>query len=107
MFAYDVIAEGIKNSPKDVRLRQLLALALARSGAAESARSVLAGLYQEGHRDEETLGLLARTHKDLARETIDPSEAVQHFTQAYKFYAQAYRASGGYWSGINAATLAL
>jgi class 3 adenylate cyclase/tetratricopeptide (TPR) repeat protein len=107
LLAYDVIAEGIKNSPNDVRLRQLLALALARSGAAESARLVLAGLYQEGHRDEETLGLLARTHKDLARETIDPSEAVQHFIQAYKFYTQAYRASGGYWSGINAATLAV
>ncbi len=107
LLAYDVIAEGIKSSPRDMRLRQLLALALARSGAAESARLVLAGLYQEGHRDEETLGLLARTHKDLAREAIDPSEAVQHFGQAYQFYMQAYRASGGYWSGINAATLAL
>jgi class 3 adenylate cyclase len=107
LLAYDVVAEGIKNSPKDVRLRQLLALALARSGAAESAKSVLTGLYEEGHRDEETVGLLARTHKDLARETIDPSEAVQHFRQAYKFYLQAYRDSGGYWSGINAATLAL
>ena len=107
LLAYDVVAEGIKNSPKDVRLRQLLALALARSGAAQSARSVLAELYQEGHRDEETVGLLARTHKDLARETIDPSEAAQHSRQAYEFYTQAYRASGGYWSGINAATLAL
>jgi class 3 adenylate cyclase/tetratricopeptide (TPR) repeat protein len=107
LLAYDVIAEGIKNSPKDVRLRQLLALALARSGAAQSARSVLAGLYQEGQRDEETLGLLARTHKDLARETTDALEVVQHFRQAYKFYAQAYQATGGYWSGINAGTLAL
>lgn len=107
LLAYDVVAEGIKNSPNDVRLRQLLALALARSGAPGLANSVLLGLYEEGHRDEETLGLLARTHKDLARETIDPFEAVQHFSRAYKFYTQAYRVSGGYWSGINAATLAL
>jgi class 3 adenylate cyclase/tetratricopeptide (TPR) repeat protein len=107
LFAYDVVAEAIRYSPHDVRLRQLLALALARSGAAESANSVLSGLYKDGHRDEETLGLLARTHKDLARETIDPCEATEHFRQAYKFYAQAYRATGGYWSGINAATLAL
>jgi class 3 adenylate cyclase/tetratricopeptide (TPR) repeat protein len=107
LFAYDVVAEGIKYSPNDARLRQLLALALARSGAVESANAVLAVLYQEGHRDEETLGLLARTHKDLARETTDALEAAQHFRQAYKFYAQAYQATGGYWSGINAATLAL
>ena len=46
-------------------LRQLLALALARSGASDSANAVLQTLYKEGHRDEETLGLLARTYKDL------------------------------------------
>ncbi len=107
LFAYDVVAEGIRHSPNDVRLRQLLALALARSGAVESGNAVLAGLYQEGHRDEETLGLLARTHKDLAQEATDDVEAVRHLHQAYKFYAQAYEATGGYWSGINAATLAL
>ena len=107
LLAYDVVAEGIRNLPNDLRMRQLLALALARSGAVGSANAILAGLYQEGHRDEETLGLLARTHKDLARETTDALEAAQHSRQAYKFYTQAYQATGGYWSGINAATLAL
>jgi class 3 adenylate cyclase len=107
LFAYDVVAEGIKSFPNDVRLRQLLALALARSGAVESANAVLTGLFQEGHRDEETVGLLARTHKDLARETRDVSERAKHFGLAYGFYAQAYQATGGYWSGINAATVAL
>jgi class 3 adenylate cyclase len=107
LFAYDVVAEGIRYTPKDVRLRQLLALALARSGAVESANAVLAELYKEGHRDEETLGLLARTHKDLASETTDSRRSTQHFSEAYKFYAQAYHATRGYWSGINAATLAL
>jgi len=107
LLAYDVVAEGITNSPNDVRLRQLLALALARSGAIESANKVLTVLYQEGHRDEETLGLLARTHKNMALETTDPGEAAQHFRLAYQFYALAYQSSGGYWSGINAATVAL
>jgi class 3 adenylate cyclase len=107
LFGYDIVAEGMKNFPDDVRLRQLLALALARSGAVESANAVLAGLCQEGHQDEETIALLARTHKDLARETTDASEKTKHFRLAYKFYAQAYRATGGYWSGINAATVAL
>jgi class 3 adenylate cyclase/tetratricopeptide (TPR) repeat protein len=107
LLGFDVVSEGIRYRPNDVRLRQLLALALARSGAVESANSVLLGLYEAGHRDEETLGLLARTHKDRAREMPNPSEAAHHLRQAYKYYVQAYEATGGYWSGINAATLAL
>ena len=107
LFAYDILAEGIKNFPNDVRLRQLLALALARSGAVESANAVLTGLCQEGHQDEETVALLARTHKDLARETTDASEKTKHFRLAHELYAQAYKDTGGYWSGINAATVAL
>ena len=107
LFAYDVVDEGIKRFPNHVRLRQLQALALARSGATRSANAVLVRLYQEGLRDEETIGLLARTHKDLADEVLDPAEAVAHSRQAYGFYSQAYEYTGGYWSAINAATLAL
>ena len=107
LLAYDVVAEGIKVLPQDVPLRQLLALALARSGAAGPANAVLVKLYEEGHRDEETLGLLARTHKDLANEAADAAEAERQLRRAFEFYTQAYRTTGGYWSGINAATLAL
>jgi class 3 adenylate cyclase/tetratricopeptide (TPR) repeat protein len=107
LVAYDVVAEGMKSFPQDLRLRQLLALALARSGAAEPANKVLEQLYQDGHRDEETLGLLARTYKDLACEEADVSKTRQHMRRAYELYAQGYETSGGYWSGINAATLAL
>jgi class 3 adenylate cyclase/tetratricopeptide (TPR) repeat protein len=107
LVAYDVVAEGMKSFPQDLRLRQLLALALARSGAAAPANNVLEHLYQDGYRDEETLGLLARTHKDLAREEEDVSKASQHLRRAYEFYSQGYETSCGYWNGINAATLAL
>lgn len=107
LMAYDAAAEGIKILPRDASLRQLLALALARSGASESANALLMELYREGLRDEETLGLLARTHKDLAAEAADASTADQHLRCASGFYALAYELSGGYWSGINAATLAL
>ncbi len=107
LLAYDVAAEGMKSFPHDLRLRQLLALALARSGAAGPAKTVLEKLYEDGYRDEETLGLLARTHKDLAREERDSSAATSHLFRAYEFYSQGYEVTGGYWSGINAATLAL
>ena len=107
LLAYDVIAEGIKFFPGDVRLCQLLALALARSGATRQANAMLMQLCREGHRDEETLGILARTHKDLATQATDPLEREQQLGLAYEFYAEAYRLAGSYWTGINAATLAL
>lgn len=106
LLAYDVVAEGMKSVPQDLRLRQLLALALARSGAAGPANQALNRLYEDGYRDEETLGMLARTYKDLAREEKDVSKATAHLRQAYGFYSQGFETTGGYWSGINAATLA-
>ena len=107
LLAYDVAAEGVQTFPQNVELRQLLALALARSGAAGSANALLTELYAEGHRDEETVGLLARTHKDLAREAGESPEAQKHLRKAFDFYSQAYGSTGGYWTGLNAATLAL
>src|SRR5216684_2014522 len=49
LLAYDVLTEGLMISPADVRLRQLLALALARSGATVRANEVLMKLREEGH----------------------------------------------------------
>ena len=106
LLAYDIVSEGMKWFPQDASLRQLVALALARSGAAQQANLLLTELYREGHRDEETLGILARTHKDLAAEATASSEREQHLRRAYELYASAYETTGGYWSGINAATLA-
>jgi uncharacterized protein HemY len=64
LLAYDVLTEALKEAPHDVEVRQQLALALARSGATQRANAILTQLRDEGHRDEETLGILARTHKD-------------------------------------------
>jgi class 3 adenylate cyclase len=107
LLAYDVLAEGLASSQTDVRLRQLLALSLARSGATQRANSILTRLREEGHNDEETLGILARTHKDLWTQSTDPAERKRQLGLAYEFYAAAYRLNGGYYAGINAATLGL
>jgi class 3 adenylate cyclase len=107
LLAYDVISEGRKYWPGDLRLRQLQAHALSRLGATTRANSLLAALYAEGERDEETLGMLARTHKDLWEQATDPATRSEQLQQSYKFYEEAYRLSGGYWTGINAATIAL
>jgi class 3 adenylate cyclase len=103
--AYDTLADGLDAYPGDARLRQLLALALARSGASRAAIPILEALRAEGHVDEETIGLLARAHKDLWTEGGPAGRG--HLQSAHNFYAEAHRLSGGIWSGINAATTAL
>jgi class 3 adenylate cyclase len=105
--AYDAAAEGLREFPGDPGLRRLLALALARSGAGGQANQILSALVAEGHQDEETVGILARTFKDLWASTRDPETARRHLEQALHWYGEAHRLSGGYWSGINAATMAL
>src|SRR5688572_6216052 len=107
IMAYDTLAEGLTKFPGDARLRQLLALALARSGASGTAIPILESLRTEGHADEETLGLQARVFKDLASQADSPDERRRHLESAFAYYHEAYRLTGGTWTGINAATTAL
>lgn len=108
LMAYDVLMEGLHQWPQHLRLQQLLALALARSGAIQSANQLLLKLVESGQRDEETLGLLARTHKDLWRQSqSSTAAAVDHLSLALQRYQEAYAISRSPWPGINAATLAL
>src|SRR3989339_1276211 len=106
LLAYDIVAEGLKLWPEETRLRQLMALALLRSGAVHQALEGLQRLVDEENRDEETLGLLARAHKDCANRATDPEDAARQWKLAYELYASAYDRTRGYWSGINAATIA-
>jgi tetratricopeptide (TPR) repeat protein len=106
LIAYDVLSEGIRRYPKDVRLRQLLALALARSGATERAREVLLELEAERHTDEETLAILARTYKDLWAAATHQEQQGALLQSAFDAYARSYRINRGYYSGINMAALA-
>jgi class 3 adenylate cyclase/tetratricopeptide (TPR) repeat protein len=107
LMAYDVLTEGLKYWPNDLRLQQLLALALARSGATHRANSLLLQLLESGYTDEETLGLLARTHKDLWMQAREPEERTRQLWLAASRYEQAYQCNGSYWTGINAATMAM
>jgi class 3 adenylate cyclase len=111
LLAHDVVTAGLAHAPRDMRLRQLLALSLARAGATRRAQEVLVSLRREEHPSdaslEETLGLLARTHKDLWRETEDASEAKRQLEAAHALYAEAFARTKGTWTGINAATTAV
>ncbi|QQE67018.1 hypothetical protein GFS31_37240 [Leptolyngbya sp. BL0902] len=107
ILAYDVVMAGLHRWPDNLRLQQLLALSLARSGATQAANQLLAELVQMGQRDEQTLGLYARTHKDLWKQSRDPEQRQRHLTLAFQEYLEAYRHSRSIWTGINAATMAV
>jgi class 3 adenylate cyclase/tetratricopeptide (TPR) repeat protein len=103
LVACDMVDEGLKSWPTDARLRQIRALALARMGSSEQAREILKQLREEARDDEETMGLLARTLKDLWIKSNDPID----LERAFQAYEEAHRQSPErYWTGINAATLA-
>lgn len=105
LLGVEVASEGLEASSGDVGLRQVRGLALARSGSTEEANSALDQLRNEGHLDDETLGVLARTHKDLAFAVTGPARRA-HLDAALRLYGEAYGQSGSYWTGINVATLA-
>jgi len=103
LLAFDVSSEGLKNWAEDKELRHVKAFALARMGSTELARDLLIRIRDEGHDDEESLGLLARTYKDLwlrSGNTQDLKDAFDEYSKAYN------RSPERYWTGINAATLA-
>ena len=114
LLAYNSADTGLQRWPEHLRLRQLQALALARSGDTERANRILTELAQAGVDDAETLGVLARTHKDLGLRARDPLRRSAHLESAYRLYEQAYSASlqrgssaSAYYTGINAATVAV
>lgn len=114
LLAYDILKSGLKHWPDHLRLRQLRALALARSGAPRPAARWLRELIAAGHEDDETLGLLARTCKDLWETETDPATRRASLSDAHRLYRQGYdyavrekSVDGAIYNGINAATTAL
>ena len=105
--AYDIAREGLQIFAGDVRLLQLQALALARTGATQRASAILVGLREQGQDDEETFGILARTHKDLWMIAGTEEEREHHLRRSLDDYLKGYECSGGYYTGINAASMAL
>jgi class 3 adenylate cyclase len=107
LLVYDVACEGLERWPGDVRLRQLKALALADSGEPDTAVAIVEELEREGSADQETLGIMARAYKDLWLMARQPVERAAHLRRAAQAYERAYQQTGGYWTGINAAMMAV
>jgi hypothetical protein len=114
LLAYNTVVRGLQLWPDDLRLRQLMGMALSRSGAIRRAYKWLRELRDAGARDGETLGPLARTQKDLAQRATTPRSRNRHLDAAFEIYEAGYREAvererldDAYYTGINAATVAL
>jgi hypothetical protein len=114
LLAYNAVQDGLQDFPGNLRLRQLKGLALARSGDVERANALLRELAAEQSADSETLGMLARTHKDLGLAARSPADRDAHLSAAFRIYHDAYLAARAakpagepWYTGINAAAIAL
>lgn len=101
--AIEVARDGLARFGGGKTLQQQLALALAQTGALDAARSVLAQALQGSVRDEETLCLLGRVHKEMWRRAPDRREAEEALRQACGYYREAFAIAQGYYPGINLA----
>jgi class 3 adenylate cyclase len=97
ILAYDVLSQGLgaleqgpganeARGPLQLRVRQLLALALAQSGAAGRARDILLRLCEQSLTMPETLGLLGRVYKDLAGKAGSPAGRRKYLELSFQNY---------------------
>jgi hypothetical protein len=103
--AYDIVRAALADGQQDPGLRFIEVLALARMGETERAFALFQRYDLAVGADEDVLALGARLLKDRAVATIGPHRA-RMFRDASEAYLAAHARSGGYFSLINAATLA-
>jgi tetratricopeptide (TPR) repeat protein len=93
----------LDGAPATLRVRQLRALALSKTGKVDEAITLLEALQREDNLDAETSGLLAGRYKARWLQRKDPA-----FRQrSYEAYRAAYERTGDAFNGINTAAMAL
>lgn len=103
LLAYDIAAEAVAAGDPAPRLRYQMVLALARMGDTDAGLSLLEG---RAAADEDEAALRGRLLKDRAL-VAPPADRPAAFAAACVAYEAAHRQFGGYFAGINAASLAL
>jgi len=106
LVAFDVTTVGLARFPDHTRLLQKRVESMIRAGSIEPARQILEALRRKGDDDEETLGFFGRVDKEVWWVNRDSPAAGRYLKLAFDAYQHAYHRTRGYWTGINAATLA-
>lgn len=103
LMAEDILYNGSKVYPTNVRLRQLHGLALAQGGSTERAIELLETLRKDvgSAFDDESGGLLARCYKDMAARQKQSELRADYLYKAHAIYREAYERSGrtSYYTG--------
>jgi class 3 adenylate cyclase/tetratricopeptide (TPR) repeat protein len=106
-FAYDVARTGLRYFKDNVQLKQLTALALSKTGSLKRAIEILEPVVAAGDNSEDSYGILAAAYKRLwLGSNGDPAGDV-YGRKALELYEQGYFLTGGYYTGLNAATMHL
>lgn len=87
----------------DIRLKQLYALSLSKSGSPLAAEEYLKPIHAQFPDDPETAGILGGIYKELFRKKQDPRYALL----ARDTYLKNFTITKSYYTGINAASMAL
>ena len=106
VLCYDTALRGLAEHPDDLWLRYRAVLALAKSGATRRAGDEFRRLGLDGRSETDIAALGARIAKDEAL-ALPPSQQPAAFRHAADLYERIYRRGGGYYPGINVATLRL
>ncbi|GEQ99367.1 hypothetical protein JCM17844_30040 [Iodidimonas gelatinilytica] len=105
--AYDKARTFLKSQPHSLSMRHRAVLCLARAGALEQAQKEYNRLGLDAITDnEDILALGGRVLKAIALEETGTQRHRLAMASADK-YAQAYQKTGGYFTGINTATMSL
>ncbi len=104
--AYDYARRGLEAHPDHLWLKHCAVLTLARSGATDQARALFEELQLARQPEEDIAALDARLAKDRALAT-DGRERVSRAAAAAELYQAIYQRTGGYYPGINGATMRL
>jgi tetratricopeptide (TPR) repeat protein len=94
-------AEALINQGSNLRLDQLYALALSKSGAPEEAQRYIEPVYRNHQEDAETAGIMGSIYKAMFRKNQQTSFAIQ----SRDTYLRNFVATTSHYTGINAASM--
>ncbi len=97
------VATNALTESDDLRLKQLHALAMSKSGGSGNARNYLEPIYKQHPEDPETAGILGGIYKELFKNSQDTKFALL----SRDTYHKNFTLTGNYYTGINAATMSI
>lgn len=108
--AYDILGEGMERYPENPDIVYTAALALARAGSIRGSEALVERVLAETGAEHpvrvEALDLGGRLAKDCWARLPEGPERERAGHRSCRLYGEAFRISGDYFPGINAATMA-